>query len=284
MSICLHCRRRTELYLCDDCKNELADMLDQMPWLIEQLDTTLTRQDKLTTATVGKSAENPSPINVGAMKLSRTTRTTLLALAEQVATTFHGRTPQFETVATGDLALWIGCKIDRIQRHHTAGQVYATINELVGDGDNTDGGTLVLAINRSDRAYYGPCNNIVGRDRHGRERNCGRDLYAPRDAINVTCPRCDTTVDARKQIERTRSASDLRTVDLLLDTMRNLGENVSRVKLYEWIKAGRLQPRGWYNKDHGIVDHYIRRGDPKVFSLSQARQLRWHEQELKQNA
>ena len=60
--------------------------------------------------------------------------------------------------------------------------------------------------------------------------------------------------------------------------MDSLGEKVSRVKLYEWLKAGHLRPRGFLH--HGrIVPELIQRGDARVFSLTQARELRARETE-----
>ena len=69
---------------------------------------------------------------------------------------------------------------------------------------------------------------------------------------------------------------DLLPEAVLLETLDTLGEKVSRVKLYDWIRAKKLQPRGYVH--HGrIVPHRIQRGDPRVFSLSHARALRSQE-------
>ena len=74
MTDCRNCRRETDLYLCQLCAKELGALLNDLPWLLDQLEITVIRQDKLSTGVIGRSSDNPSPINVGAMELSRNLR------------------------------------------------------------------------------------------------------------------------------------------------------------------------------------------------------------------
>ncbi|MDD7812610.1 DUF1922 domain-containing protein [Mycobacterium sp. CSUR Q5927] len=273
MITCQHCNRPTQNYLCDDCTDQLHDMLNQIPWLIEELNNRIQKLDRTTTGTIGRTRrpDELTVIDFDAATLARTTHKTLLALAETVANIAAGRTPRLETVTTGDLALWIACKIPHIVRHHTAGNTYRIINRLVGADEQ--GGQLVDAINRQDRAYYGPCTTIVGRDYQGRPRQCGHDLYGPRESIKITCPRCKSTLDPRRQLTSTINDRDLVTETKLLETLDTMGEPVSRAKLYGWIRSGALTPLGWVHAGR-IVAYKVRHKDPRVFSLSQARQLR----------
>ena len=277
MITCQHCKRPNPNYLCDDCTDQLHDMLHQIPWLLEELDNRIQKLDRTTTGTIGRTRrpDDLTVIDFTAAELARTTRTTLLNLAETIAHIANGRTPQLQTVTTGDLALWIACKLPHITRHHTAGNTYRIINNLVGTDQH--GGQLIDAINRQDRTYYGPCTTTTGRDRNGHPRQCGHDLYCPRESLQITCPRCKTTIDPRTQLTNTINDRDLVTETKLLETLATLGEPINRTQLYTWIRTGRLKPRGWVHAGR-IVPRKIRHKDPRVFSLRQARQLRTAQQ------
>lgn len=247
------CHRPTDLFLCTDCTNTLHDMINEIPWLLTELETTIRRQDKLTAGgIIGKSCDTPSPINFDAMNVKRD------ALE-----------------AINDITRYCHLSAKDIARHKKAGHHYREIANLVGEGE--DGGRLVQAINRQERTYYGPCTTITGRDRQGRPRVCGQDLYAPKESVEITCPKCGGVLNPQRQLMSTITDRDLVTELKLLETLDTLGEHVPRGQLYAWIRAGRLVPRGWVHQGR-IVPARVRRGDPRVFSLSQARQLRWHDQ------
>lgn len=282
MSACKHCGGAATLFLCDDCVWRLKEALRELAWLLKQLDTTVHRQDKLNTGSIGGSSDNPSPINFGAMETARETRATLLRLVETIAQDRIGRMPPaLKTVATPDLAAWLASNVRHIARHTTAAHVLTTITGLVDDDERGRPGPLYTAINRTDRRFAGPCPTIRGHNPRGERIECGTMLYAAFDEDYTRCPQCETEIDVDRNRMKAAVDRDLLPEPKLLEVLEDLGEKVSRVKLYEWIKAGRLQRRGWIHQG-AIVQFRIRRGDPTVFSLSQARQLRWHEVEAKE--
>lgn len=281
LKACRNCGASTDLFLCPDCVDWLTASLREMVWLLRQLDTTVRRQDKLNTGTLGGGGDNPSPINFGAMETSRSTRTTLLELVREIAVAGTGREPsRLDTVATPDLAAWLAANVHHIAKNQNAGATFRTITGLVDEDDRGRPGPLYTAINRTDRRFAGPCPTVRGYDDQGRPVECGTMLYAAFDEDFTRCPRCQSEIDVDKNRLKAATDRDLLSEPKLLEVMADLGEKVSRVKLYEWIKAGRLQRRGYVHQG-AIVAFRIRRGDPAVFSLSQARQLRWHEMELK---
>jgi hypothetical protein len=271
-----HCHRPTQQYLCQDHTQHLANMLDQLPGLLDELDTRIQQLARTTHGTIGRTTRDPAygnPIDFDAAEQARQVRKLLLRWVQQVAQRHTGRQPAaLYTADTKTLAKWLHVNLRAITRLPIAGRLYQDIARLVGT--DSLGGQLHQAIDRTERHYFGPCTATIGRDRNGQPRECGTDLWADREAPTITCPTCTTRTDARTQLDTARIRSDLRTFDLLTETLDNLGEHVPRVKLSTWITTGRLTVRGWYNKDHGIVKHPIRRGDPRVFSLAQARQLR----------
>lgn len=288
---CLVCSRRAQLYLCPHCTAKLNGYLTSLPWLLTELDITLRRQDRLTAGSaIGKSSHAPSPINFDALATSTDARTTVRATVRRLLLTgeeirpprtvppsFIGPLlPEWQRVRfvpnTMDLCTWLLANRSRIPRSLHAGDIFRDLRDLI-DGGRGDDGSLVAAINRNERRYYGPCSHITGRDRDGQARECGGDIYGPRDADMVTCPDCGVSVAAQYQLDQTEARSDLRTMDMLIDTMRNLGEVVGRNRVQAWINTGRLQPRGYYNRDRGITKKRTRGGDPAVYSLKQAREL-----------
>lgn len=269
MTDCRNCRRDTELYLCRLCTTELHAILTELPWLLTQLEITVTRQDRLNLGIVGKSGNaSPSPINVGAMELSRNLRNQLITITRELCETGGWDTPEDQLPA---IAVWLEQHLNAIACSPFAGQ---TMREIRSARD-----AILGVINRNLRMYCGPCVHVTAHNRHGETIECGHDIYAPRDSDEqVQCPRCRNWVDPREQLLTTISRRDLLPEEQLLETMDTLGEPISRVRLYAWIKDNRLQVRGYVH--HGrIVPKKIRHKDPRVFSLRQARELRWHDRE-----
>lgn len=282
MSVQCHaCKAHAQLFLCDDCQTQLSNMLAQIPWLLDELDARIQKLDRISTGTIGRT-RRPDELNVmdfTAAETARNVRKKLLHWVTTIAEKHTGRKPPaLSTVTTKNLARWLKANTHAIAKLTIAGKFYRDIDHLVGV--NERGGQLIDAINRKDRAYFGPCTTIVGHNRDGTPRECGHDLYAPRDSDELECPRCKTSRPAQKQLQGTITQRDLLPEPKLLETMDTLGEHLSRPRLYDWIRTGQLKPRGYIHAGE-IVEHRVRRGDPRVFSLSQARQLRWRDLERK---
>lgn len=279
------CQRPATLFLCEDCINQLDDMLEQIPWLLDELDARIQKLDRISAGTVGRTRrpETLSVMDFDAAETSREVRKTLLHWVTNIAQTHTSRTPPaLTTVQTKHLAQWLRVNIKHIARDQRAGSLYHDIDRMVGTKPNAeDSGHLVTAINRTDRTYYGPCTANIGKNRDGTPRQCGHDLYAPTESTSVTCGHCKVTTDAKKQLISTITARDLVTEPKLLEAMAALGEPISRDRLYTWITAKQLTPRGWIHAGR-IIPHKIRHKDPRVFSLSQARQLRWRDEANKE--
>lgn len=271
MTDCRHCRRDTDLFLCRLCTKELGALLGDLPWLCDQLEITVIRQDKLGTAQVGKSSDNPSPINIGAMETARNIHGQLGTLVRDVCE-IRGAKPPDRTWTSALLAEWLERNTASIACSEDAGEIYDEIRTT------TD--AILSAINRSSRMWCGPCTTVVAHDPTGADIECGIDLYADREnlAEMIQCPKCRIYTDPRSQLLTTIKRGDLLPEAKLLEIMDSLGEKLSRVRLYDWIKAGSIKPRGWVHNGR-IVSERIQRGDPRVFSLSQARQLLWRETE-----
>ena len=270
MTDCRNCRRDTELFLCALCGKELHALLADLPWLLDQLEITVIRQDKLSTGVIGRSSDNPSPVNVGAMELSRNLRGQLGTMVRDLCEVRGVEVPA-KAWSNSVMAQWLANNMAAISCSEDAGQISREIR--------TGTEAVLAVINRVNRMWCGPCTTVVAHDQQGNDIECGFDLWADRDSLeDIKCEKCLRSVSPRQQLLATLKKGDLLPEAKLLEIMDSLGEKVSRVKLYDWIKAGHLRPRGYMH--HGrIVPDLIQRGDARVFSLSQARQLRWRETE-----
>ena len=272
MSTCQNCTRTTQLHLCTPCATNLRELLAELPWLLHQLDITLTRQDHLNTGGPGHTHTDPNPVNVGAMELMRTTCTALRQIALDVSE-IHGseQIPALVNASPPLIATWLRGNLGAIQKHPKAGQHYKTIVDLVGD---TTPGPIHHAINRPATRFAGPCPVVRAHNRDdGSPIRCNTALWAHDDDIHTTCTRCGTPIHIEDNIRRAAMLRDLLPAEIILDVLHNLGEPVRPRDFYGWIQAGRLRPQGFLTI-HGLAKRRTRPSDPRVYSVTRARQLR----------
>ncbi|MGV0793036.1 DUF1922 domain-containing protein [Mycolicibacterium sp. XJ1819] len=292
MNLCQQCKRpEPHTYLCENCTTQLANMLHQLPWLITELDNRIQQLTRTTHGTIGRNrrpANELNAIDFDAADTARKTRKTLLHWVTEIAQKATGRTPPaLHTATTTDLAKWLYANVNHIARldlarrnhkgHTTGHRLYHDIEKLVGTNHQRTG-TLIKAINPTERHFAGLCHTITGHNHQGEPIHCQTTLYADVDETTITCPTCKQPIDVEKNRRDTEIDRDLMTEPKLLEVLADLDEKVSRVKLYQWIREKRIRPKGWIH-DGRIVQYRIRRGDPAVYSLARARKLRAREQQ-----
>ena len=121
------------------------------------------------------------------------------------------------------------------------------------------------------------CPNVVGRNRFGEIVECGLVLYTEENQAEVTCSRCEYSVDVAGTRSKAVLDRDLMTEVVIFETMSDLDEQICKERLYGWLRTGRLQARG-YLHDCQIVEHKLSSRDARLLSLSTVRQLRWAEE------
>lgn len=282
MTSCQACDRPTQLYLCDDCTTNLNNMLDQIPWLIEELDARIQKLDRIQLGTIGsnRTADTMTVIDFDAAELARTTRKKLLNWVTQVAQKATGRTPPgLSTITTTDLARWLNANTHHIARQAHAGALYRDITQLVGTDDQRNG-QLVRAINPIEKHLAGPCPTITGRNHDGTPRHCGETLFADTYDQTTTCPECGQDINVEDNRRRAAADRDLHTREQILETLANIDETTTTAQLDAWIKARRLQRKAWLH-DATIVEYRLSETDEPVYSLDRARKLRRRDNTLK---
>jgi hypothetical protein len=284
--------------LCDDCRDALKDALDQIPWQMLEVETTICRLDRLNLGVVGKSSENPSPINLGAAAVSSEMESLLIELVDKVSETYKVRffppnsvghrfigplLPGWRRLPRGfsgspvQRANWLSHHVNLVAKLPTAGQFYRRIVDLVGDPDKpSKPGRLIRAIDRSVRCWAGTCPTAVGRDREGLVVMCGRDLWAEDSEAEITCAACQQEVNVKRNRERMVMDRDLLPEKRLMEVMETLGERIYSDKIQKWLKSGRLKPSG-YLAGNRIVEHRVDARSARLFSLSRCRQLNWQD-------
>jgi hypothetical protein len=265
---CQQCGGRAQLVLCRRCIAQLEQMLTDLCWLLGELSTTARRQDRLSVG-AARLVEHPSPANMSAVDLLRSMDTQLRWIIGQVhqATLPAAAEPRL-------LAWWLCQHLDELARWDQAAAVYKHIQDLVGGHGP---GPIHDVINRDDRRFAGQCPSCAALcyARH-------EDVYTVCTAVTDYTARgepilCGTPINVERNRADTIAAHDVMTERMLLGTLDNLDEHVPRVTFYGWVSSGRL-PIAGYLSATGIVAHRTAHNEPRLYSLTRARALRWREQ------
>lgn len=281
---CQHCGRPTQLYLCDDCQTQLANMLDQIPSLAEELDTRIQKLDRIHQGTIGRN-RRPDELNImdfDAAETARKLRKTLLHWVTTIAERHSGRRPAgLSTVTTANLAKWLRTNVGAIARldltHRGRHQLYDDIAHYISPDQR--GGQLIRAIDRNERHFAGTCPTITGHDHDGDPIECGTMLYANTDDPTTTCPECHQPINVEHNRRQAAETRDLRTTTEILEVLTNIDEPVTPDQLNRWITARRLRTMGWRH-DGTLVQTRVNEHSQPLYSLKRARKLRRRDEQL----
>lgn len=267
------CKRASQLFLCNDCTAVLANMLDQVPALLDELDARIQKLDRVPHGTIGRT-RGPSDLNVmdfDAAETARETRKMLRRWVETVAEQHSGRRPPgLDTVETRSFARWLQVNTEAIARLDIAGKIYDDIKELIGSGDK--GGTLTHAIDRRERHFAGSCPTIKGWDASGYIIECGEMLYDEYGSRTIDCPTCGQEIDVKRNQVRALASRDLMPADTLRDALENAGESVQPEQIERWIAIKRLRPRGYMHQGR-LVKTRVQEADSALYSFEAARRI-----------
>jgi len=169
-------------YLCRNCADTLTRDLKAIPWLLEDLEITMTRQDRLSDVSDRGSDEHPLPIRLHAMEARRDLHSTLAAWAQHVAGKHEG-------LGAG---VWTELKLAHYLLEHV-GDVFT--DPAAGECADEIGYAVKLVRRTIDKpveqVFAGPCDD------------CGTDLYAHPSRAEVECrnPECGAVypIEARRR-------------------------------------------------------------------------------------
>ncbi|MFC4333876.1 hypothetical protein [Salininema proteolyticum] len=220
-------------YICHDCADRLRTRLQWIAANADELDVTVTRQDRISDGTGGRaSAETPLPFNADASEAAWVLRNTLTTWARRVAAQRGLDEPADNLPA---LARWLH---DHVRWLRCQPFAYEAHDEL-----HYAAGVLQRAVDApTPQVELGAC----GTD------GCAGHLAAPHGAVTVQCRDCR----ARYDVDRLQR-SLLDRADILLMPASDIASILSQWRrtrvapstVRSWASRGRLAARG--HDDHG---------------------------------
>lgn len=190
---CIRCERpaRDAAYCCDQCADSLAKALGDVPWLDEQLDITISRQQGIDYRRgsggkgAKKPAERPLPYSTGASD-ARTALRGLLVSWVRFCSEEGVRHRERDDALPADtliaMSRWMLWRVDGLMLHDIAADAIDELTSAVAHCHR-------LVDRPADRWFAGPCNE------------CDTDLYAKAGSRSVTCKGCGLVYDVAERRE-----------------------------------------------------------------------------------
>jgi len=188
---CAACTRTSDGVLCGPCADLIVRDLQQVGWISDELDITLSRQDRIGTQLgghkPGQEVERPLPFNNAAAEASWNLHYTL---QRNVAHLAEQRGLNIDCVDTAPgLAGWLIRHKDALRQDEAAGEAFSDVHDVVRKARRVVDAPI-------PRQYLLVC----GADTvHG---PCIANLYGQKGRRWATCSQCQTPHDADERRER----------------------------------------------------------------------------------
>lgn len=227
MAECSSCSRPApDAVICPSCTGQAAALLRQVPWLVEQLTVTLTRQARMGDRNGPRSTETPVYFDQRASVDLETFRLDLARWATAVAE-HRGITVDADSTPAG-LSRWLLRWNGAAAQHPDAGDYLTELTAMIRAAERT--------IDRApDMRCLGPCD-VDG---------CVAWLYVPVHADIAYCPSPDC--DAQYRVEDRRAWLLEQTVDRLMtaaeiaqDLPWIAGTKIDRKLINKWSSRDKI--------------------------------------------
>jgi hypothetical protein len=170
---------RDDAYTCDDCGDKTARALGDVTWLVEELETTITKQRAAIDGDGAASAETPLMYHLPAAEKRDALRHALvMAVRFCVEEGIRNQSPEqgWPEDTMVDMSRWLLWRVDGLTLNDMGDEVMRDIRDTVRACRH-------VIDKPPDRAYAGPCPE------------CKRDLYHRHDAAEVKCSGCGNRFD-----------------------------------------------------------------------------------------
>lgn len=212
--------------LCGGCVDQLAVRLREVPGLVDELDTTITRQDKLgARGAGGGQSEPPLPFNARASDARTDLRDILGSWCRDVAERSGDSVPYVQDVRNAAVVAssWLLGHLRATAHHPAAADLYEEVTDVIWQA--------VRAIDRPpDTVFAGRCE-------------CGALLHAYPGRSTVACRACALEHDPLDR-RATMIASLIHHEGTAADVSRILalaGVQVPADTIRKWARRGKLQ-------------------------------------------
>lgn len=255
---CVVCDAESETFLCGSerslsgCLGKLMRRLGDCAALSSELDTTLSRQDKVGGAAVGFVSnggdERPIPVNLGAMDAGAMLRDRLGLWARDLWE-IYGIPDEDGTLPPINVDNDIVSLSRWLMRHPLWIALHPAVDDLFDEVSET----IRLAWRSVDTApgkvYIGQCSTVTehwwGEDEErpeGPDPMCFEELYAREGDWEKRCPVCLAIHDVEKRREVMTEARDEQYVpeEVLLSVANKDGENLTRPMLRSLRRRNRV--------------------------------------------
>lgn len=228
---------RDAAYLCDTCLGAISRSLGDVPWLVEQLEVTITKQRASGASEGGRDASTPVPFHIAAAKVQNSLRVALVkwvrfCVEESVRHSSPG--PAWPADNLVSMSRWLMWRVDGLSFNDLGTEAHDEITDAVA--------ACWHIIDRPpERRYAGPCA-------------CGRDLYHKPGADKATCTLCGSTYDVaalyawmksqvRGKLVTAREGSAL---------LSRFDMETKQATIDKWRERGRLMEKGHNADGHRV--------------------------------
>lgn len=258
VSVCVVCGAQTDRFLCGDerslsgCLGKLLRDLGNCAALVQELDTTIARVDKLGTASVGYVSnggdEIPLPLNMNAVEAKLLLRDRLVSWCRDLwernsARDENGAIPPLD-LRPGVLAAsrWL-------MRHPTWIALHPAVDDLYDEIRETIRQAWRAVDTAPDKVYIGTCSTVVEQwwdDEDQRPEGpapvCAEELYARDGDWEKRCPVCATIHDVEERQEVLASAVEHQYVPAgtLVGVVGGRGERLTEQMLRSLRRRGKV--------------------------------------------
>lgn len=265
---CKRCRRETRdaAYFCDDCGDELARELGEVPWLTEQLDISVTRQQS-------SDAYHRAPSALAGDLVDQLAGMLETGL-KHVPVPWHETASRAQRSLHSVLAMWVKFCVEQRVRHQSASDGLPAddmpamsrwlmwrvdglaLHERGGDAVDaivsaTNEARRIVLWKPKRRLYLAVCEVPV------EGVKCPGDVYAEEDADHGNCDNCN----AIHEVAARRIALNKR-----LDDHLCTGADIARMSVFLGLQAKRetvrLRVKSWHSRGRIISHATSPGGDP----------------------
>lgn len=242
---------RDDAYRCDDCGDTFANVLGEMPWLDDELATTITKQRASSFHDGGQSAEKPLIYNQAAVDKRDALRNALVtAVRFCIEEGVRHSSPEADWPADDLPAMsrWLLWRVDGLALNDMGHEIAEAIV------DAAEACRHVIDT-PPERRYAGPCPE------------CSRDLYHRPDASEVKCAGCGQRFDVGEVNEWMRGRINEHMADRLVTAregstlLGRFGLPIEQGTIDKWHERGRLAEAGRTPAEPPKVGHRLYRWD-----------------------
>lgn len=214
---------------CPACWNRLEQDLAQMTWLVDELDTTITRQSVAGYRIGPRGNDKPLPYNLAASDALDLLHRTLWPWTRE-ALDAHPHDPFRGSPTAVGLARTLLRHYPWLRNHPDG---YSAVEEITY--------AVKLATRSIDTpptsTYIGPCDTT----------DCTAELHVRPGATRARCHLCGEVTDVETKMRAAYTAASDRSWDLHEATsiIRNAGMTpATPVQVDRWVRSGRIHPTG----------------------------------------